>query len=207
MPRLLALILLLAVVLICGGCDDWLDDDVPAPPPAKTTPCPDGRCPTFTIEDGRRLAGQPPMDLPILLRQANYSGGSCVHAAMISCLRWQGLSEWADWWRQEYAGGESLKGLVAKSEHNGLRYAYTGTGQAEFLDWASRTRRGAVIFYWPNHAVNFCGYENGQAVLLDNNRTAQYVRIPREQFLKAWKGYGGVALTPVYSPVPPDATL
>lgn len=214
MPPRPITVCLLVLFLALGGCDGLSIDDAPC--------CPDGPCrpdgsawqPTvcragqlaWAFED--RLKGDdviPPMDLPPELRERNYSGGSCVHASTIMVLRWQGMEELADWWRQTYAHGESSSGLIGKADKAGLAFAYTLEGDEQFLDWVSSTRRGATIFYYPNHSICFNGFtDHGQtAVLLDNNRIDRYITLPRAEFLRAWRGYGGFAFTPVGSPAPP----
>jgi len=189
--------MVLALCLFCGCELEVVPADYPSPEdhgPVPQRPCPDGRCPYATI---------PPMDLPEVLRQHNYAGGSCVHASLVSVLRWQNLPELAAWWREAYRGGETLGGLVAKVDAARLRFAYTDRGNTEFLAWCSRTRRGAVVFYKPAHAVCFCGFVGRHAVVMDNNHPARLEWIPRETFLARWQAYGGVALTAVYSPAPP----
>lgn len=165
-------------------------------------PCPDGSC----RPDGQdacpyHLVSW--MDLPREMRERNWGGGSCVHASTVMVLRWQGHEELADWWRRTYSGGEHGQGLTSKCERAGLRFAYTNSGDEQFLEWVSRTRRGATIFYKPSHSICFCGYENGQAVLLDNNRIDVFERVEKQEFIRRWKGYGGFALTMVYQPPPP----
>jgi len=149
----------------------------------------------------------PPMDLPMEWRTKNYLGGSCVHASMVSCLRWQGHDELADWWRQTYSGGEHSSGLISKADRAGLKFAYTKDGDPNFLDWCSRTRRGAVIFYKPSHSINFNGWvlRDGRehAALLDNNNVSRYEYVPRDTFISRWRGYGGFGFTVVYDPPPP----
>ena len=183
---------LAAVALICG--QELITEDGQSFAQARAT-----------IDDGDFVTARWDADLPYELRTKNYNSGSCVHASTISALEWTGQHEAAVRWRQTYSGGESLSGLVSKAEKSGLTYAYTGNGDVGFLDWASRTRRWAVIFYKPSHSINFCGFDpqTGEAILLDNNATKQYERHPRAAFLRAWKGFGGVALVPVYSPTPP----
>ncbi len=59
--------------------------------------------------------------------------------------------------------------------------------------------------------VKFCRgwgyYRNAKgkfAYLLDNNRTGAFIQIPREEFLRKWRGYDGVAIVPtVGAPRPP----
>jgi hypothetical protein len=155
---------------------------------------------------GARWAGEA-MDLPVELRTENWGGGSCVHASTVSLLRWQGQYEVADWWRNQYSGGESDSRLIARMEAAGLRYAYTDTGDAAFIEWCCRTRRGAGIFYKPRHCVNVVDMTDGVVSILDNNAVDHYERIPREQFLRDWQNrYGGFAFTVVYDPPPPIPT-
>jgi hypothetical protein len=148
----------------------------------------------------------PTMNLPWSARQQNWGGGSCVHASTVMCLRWQGLDELAAWWRRTYAGGEHASGLSSKLERAGVRFAYTTSGDVEFLEWACRTRRGCGITYFPNHFICLVHLDQQQAMLLDNNRIDRYLTVPRDEFLRRWQSYGGWACTPVYSPAPPTAT-
>lgn len=146
------------------------------------------------------------MNLPRSLREWNWGGGSCVHASTVHLLRWSDNPELAAVWRKSYAGGESSSGLRAKLNKQQVPYVFTDRGDAAILDYASRTRRGAVIFYYPNHSINFCGFaiKDGaeHAVLLDNNRIDNWIWVPKETFLRAWRGYGGFALSLGYSPAP-----
>ena len=147
------------------------------------------------------------MDLPLSARQRNWGGGSCVHASIVMCLRWQGLDELADWWRRTYSGGEHASGLSNKLERAGVRFAYTTRGDVSFLEWACRTRRGCGIAYLPNHFICLVHLDQEKALLLDNNRIDRYLTVPRDEFLRRWQGYGGWACTPVYSPAPPAARV
>lgn len=162
----------------------------------RRRPCPDGRCPVKYI---RSLA-----DIPVPLREENYDGGSCVHASLVTLLRWQGQFELADWWREEYNEGEYLDRVIKRMEAAGLRYAVGDFGDEEFLEWACRNRLGAVIFFKPYHSINIVGMNDTTVTLLDNNHIFEYEVIPRDKFMYAWKNYfGGVAFTPVYTPAPP----
>lgn len=153
------------------------------------------------------------MDLPLALRQKNWGGGSCVHASTVNLLRWQGQYEMAEWWRKNYIGGEYANRLIQRMESAGLRYAYTDKGDVEFLRWCVKTRRGAGIFYKPNHAINLIGMDDKNAYLLDNNATAYpeqrgfYEAVPLDRFIPAWKGYGGFAWTLIYVPPPPNPRI
>lgn len=149
------------------------------------------------------------MDLPLALRQANWGGGSCVHASTVSLLRWQGQHQMADWWRRNYSGGEYSYRLVQRMEAAGLRYAYTDQGDLRFLEWAVRTGRGAGILYKPRHAINLVGLDQTYAYLLDNNsvdydvRRGHWERVPRAEFERHWRSRGGFGWTLVYDPPPP----
>jgi hypothetical protein len=176
--------------------------------------CPDGRCPNMYGRSSANLPyGQPPFDLPSSDREENWGGGSCYHASMVMCLRWQGLNDIAAEWRKRYSGGASIGDIIRICESFGLDYAYTSSNRnVAFLEWCSRTRRGAAIEYYKNHAICFCGFKKDStgteiAVLLDNNRPRSYIHVPKNQFINNWIGYGSRAITPVYSPAPPVVYL
>lgn len=154
---------------------------------------------------GDRAEGIGPnlLDLPPSLRATNYAGGSCCHAAIQDVLRWHGFHEAADWWRKNLSGAYSVSDGARQLESLGFRYAYTTTGDETLLDWCSRNRHGAAIHYYPAHAITFRGYVNGYAILQDNNRPNEVIRVPKQTFIRNWKGYGGCALTVVYSPAAP----
>jgi len=168
--------------------------------------CPNGSCP-------RPDRDQPPIrstisvNIPVELREANYARGSCVHASLETTLRHQGRYDLARWWRESYRGGEDAGGLEAKMERAGLRWASTTAGDPEFLEWVSRTRRSAVIFYKPNHAVTFVEFSRrlgkDTAKIIDNNHPGRYEHIEKKRFLRGWRGYGGFAATVVGTPPPP----
>ena len=190
------------IVFLCGvlvllvGCDGVITFE----PPNKPSPCPDGVCP----DEGKcPFALVPPLDLPIELRARNYGGGSCFHAGTENVLRHQNLHKIADYWRSHFSGGASVSTIARIAEDIGLKYAYTSIGDPEFLEWCSRTRRGASITYYSSHAITFCGYVGGNAILTDNNNPKRDIKVPKATFLRNWRGYGGQAFTVVYSPSPP----
>lgn len=170
-------------------------------------------CVAPTIVAVRPLPPETPsMNLPKSLRQENwlYAGeGSCVHASTCSHLRWLGLYDLAAQWRRKYGGGEYASGILAKYQAEGLQSAHTMDADPRFLEWVTARRSGAIIWFFPSHCVNFVGFgrdERGQEVayLLDNNRTAQFLRIPKAKFLQAWASYGGFAACAVsHLPPPP----
>lgn len=143
------------------------------------------------------------LDLPVELRQKNYAGGSCCHCAHQDVLHWHGFHEEAEWWRQNHSGGFSVSGGARIMDQLGMAYAYTTRGDERLLEWASRNGHGAAIHYYPSHAITFRGYANGYAYLCDNNRTGTLIKVEKNEFIRNWRGYGGCALTIVYSPHPP----
>lgn len=168
------------------------------------------------------LPGQPaeipPANLPVAMRPHNWTdntgSGSCVIASSVYHFHWANRPDLAAHFRRAYAGGQTAASVEKKWRECGIPFVSTynanpnfdRSGDPEFLEWASRTRRGAIIWYFPNHCVHFCGYSivNGQeyAILNDNNRESVHIRIPKKQFLTAWRGYGGYACTALLSPSP-----
>ena len=189
---------LLSMVFLFAGCEGIIEigppSKSPAPGKCPSDGCPDDKCPYSLV---------PPLDLPVELREHNYAGGSCFHAGTISVLRHQNLHQVADYWRANFSGGASVSTITRIAEDIGLRYAYTNIGDPEFLEWCSRTRRGASITYYSRHAITFCGYVGGNAILMDNNRVEKEIKVPKSEFIRNWRGYGGQAFTVVYAPDPP----
>jgi hypothetical protein len=189
----------------------------------KNQSCPDDQCcPVHEVKrlayaNGSEFASAAPagahvgvvMQLPPELREKNWGGGSCVHATTVMQLRWFGLYELADWWRNTYSGGEYGTRLVSRLESAGLRYAYVENGDPAFIEWACRTRRGCGIFYKPSHSILCVGIDADYVYLLDNNdihhpeREGTYEAVPRDEFFQRWKNqFGGFAFTFIYQPGP-----
>lgn len=181
----------------------------PADLPYTDPPCPDGKCP---------YQAGPIQHLERELRTPNYGDdGSCGYAAMQDVLIVQGKDWIARQVGRRYYGGMSVGDAKTMLRRLDLQYACTTTGETEFLEWCSRTRRPACIFYdyvtsrrRGRHAVTFCGFEAGNAVLIDNNATAREKRVPKAYFLKKWQSdgrsyghRGGIAFTVVGTPAPP----
>ena len=145
----------------------------------------------------------PAVNLPFEARQRNYSGGSCVFASTCSAIRWQNRDDVAQSMRESCHGGSGQARLHANLRRLGAAFVFTSSGDVRFLEWAARTRRGAMIFYFPNHAVTLVDLTPTEALLLDNNRVQRYVRIPREEFIRRWRGYGGAATVPLVAPPAP----
>jgi hypothetical protein len=156
----------------------------------------------------------PSVNPDVSIRQKNWRGpkgeGSCVHASLSSMLHWQNKFELARWWRDQYGDGEWIDQLRRRLDAAQVPYAFTEKANIRILDDAHRSRRGALLWWKPNHCCTFVGWvrdRNGKeyAAILDNNATGSYEFIERSQFHKAWAGYGGVALTTLYDP--PSAPL
>lgn len=182
----------LIVVSIVAGCDYH--------PPIRRI-----EAPPESIE-------HPVANLPESLREWNWTdaggAGSCVHASTVYQLRWQNRLDLASWWRKSHAGGETARSIRDYYDKAKVPYRFTEEADPAFLDWCTKTRRGAIIWYYPSHCVHFCGFAtdsggNEYAYICDNNRVEKFIRIPRATFLTKWRGYGGFALSAMYSPVPP----
>jgi len=148
------------------------------------------------------------LDLPMEFRVNNYAGGSCVHASMETLFYWQGYPELAQWWRQSYAGGEYSSRLNRRLDAAGVRYAYTmgndrnvaGKNWA-FLEKCVELRLGCAVNWPGNHMVTLVGIDEQNVYLVDNNSTHRITTLTREQFGRSWTGW---AVTPVYTPPPPE---
>ena len=151
---------------------------------------------------------RPTVNVPEVLRQRNWIGdqgmGSCVHASMISLLRWQYRLKTADHWRQTYGDGEQPEDLAAKFDREGIRYAYVTNGDVRFLEWACRTRRGCGITVMGGaHMVALVHLDDKWAAILDNNNVENFIWVPRETLIAEWKASYGWAVTPIYAPAAP----
>jgi hypothetical protein len=198
--RLFRCLLLIASFLFVAGCDD--------PEPCH---CPGGRCPVNRSEPqdfAPRMAATW-ADIPIELRQANYSGGSCTWASMETMFRWHGLDAEAELWRKTYSGGANWGDVARECDRRGIRFAFTERADEQFLEWCARTRRPAMIHWGAAHSINFCGYDGQAAVLIDNNLPQHELLMPKQEFLARWRAsFGnGVALAIVEPPPPPEPTV
>lgn len=145
----------------------------------------------------------PPANLDPSLHKRNWLGplgqGSCVHASMTNHFRWLNEFQLGERWRATYSDGEWDSRLRERLDAAGLDYSFTLKADPRFLDWASGTRRGAVLWWKPSHCCYFVGWVNRDgrqfAAVLDNNYPGHFELTPREQFVRLWAGYGGFALT------------
>jgi hypothetical protein len=158
----------------------------------------------------------PPANVPPQLRQRNwpsreresYGQGSCVHASLTTHLRWLNEFELGEDWRGKFSGGEYETRLRQRLDANSIDYAYTNRSDPRFLDWASATRRGCIIWWKPSHCCFFAGFVSNPAgkppgeyaVVIDNNYPERLEYTEREQFIRLWAGYGGFGLTILLPP-------
>jgi hypothetical protein len=150
----------------------------------------------------------PVVNPPAAIRQGNWHGdkdeGSCVHATMVTLLRWQGRYNTADQWQRTHGNGEWPASLAAELDREHIRYAYTTAGDVAFLEWACRTRRGCgITVMGGEHMIALVHLDDKWAGLLDDNDVTHYVWVPREQLIAEWRASNGWAVTPVYSPAAP----
>ena len=192
MKRLLGVLVSVVIVVAVAGCD------------VATIGTNPGR--NHSISPIR--SERPTVNLPLVLRQSNWHGsrgeGSCVHAAMISLFRWQGQMNKANYWRRAYGNGEWPDNLAVKLDREGVRYAYTESGDVKFLEWAIRTRRGCGITVMGGaHMVALVHLDDKWAAILDNNNVSKFIWVPRATLIAEWKASYGWAVTPVYTPAAP----
>lgn len=148
---------------------------------------------------------------PKEIRQANY-GSSCAHAATITMLNWQEQPEMGAWWRKAYRGGETFYGLSSKAVYAKLDYAILRNGKLGILEYATATKRGAVVDWsgkrgiyrtrfgeGGHHAVFFLGFSGNTASIIDPN-TRRIHTFTREAFLAWWRHCGGRSFMTLYSP-------
>lgn len=157
----------------------------------------------------------PVANIPTSLRWQNWpdtkGSGSCVIASTCSLLEWSNRHDLAVKFRKSYAGGQTETSISKIYRANGIPFIAPKDehdhGDPKLLQWASDTRRAAIIWYFDNHCVTFCGFGihegNEVAWLLDNNRVKQFIPIPKRQFLTNWRSkYGGFAAIPLLTPAP-----
>lgn len=103
-------------------------------------------------------------------------------------------------------GNQFVSELSYVCQQGGIPCSFYGTasGDERVLDRCIKERRGATIFYKPNHSIMLVHIDTEKAIVLDNNAIEQFEVIPRATFIKKWHGYGGVAVVPVIgTPRPP----
>ena len=186
------LIGLIGLICFLNGCEQTRPTPrvIPCPPPAKEIPV---------------------ANLPLLLREWNWLSknqeGSCGYASSVYHLRWHGKFELADWFRKNHAGGVTATSIKRDWAAAGIPFHHTEDGDPAFLQWATRNRHGAIIWFFESHCVHFCGIAtiDGKTygILCDNNRVEKYLRVPYVEFVQRWREYGGFACATTWSPPPP----
>ncbi|MCC9603525.1 hypothetical protein LOC67_23495 [Stieleria sp. JC731] len=183
-----------------------------------TAGCRSTRVPKLTyLPDRAQLV--PVADLPAGIRVENWvgrdvdgdSGGSCVHASTINCFRAAARDDLEAVWfanrDRGYEGPETASRIKAKLAAQNIPFVATESADVGLLEAATRTRRVAVIFYYPSHCINFISFANvgGRecAILLDNNFRDEYIVVEKQLFIRTWKYFGGFALVPWIDPVAP----
>lgn len=152
---------------------------------------------------------RPQVNVPVALRQHNWGArGSCVHASLVTALRWQGQHAMAQWWRTHHSGGESVESLGPAMDAAGVVYAQTyDQDDVAFLEWAVATRRGCVVAVnGYRHAVFLAHLDGSQAGLIGVNFTSPVIWVDREEFLTEWRASRSWAVAVIYSPAPPLAS-
>ncbi len=155
----------------------------------------------------------PGANLPVALRQTNWLGsareGSCVHASSIYVLRWNGQYELAEKWRKIYGNGETGSGIMRKLTDEKVPFYATARGDVRVLEYATKTRRAAIIWFFDSHCVTFCGFAKDSdgkeyAYICDNNRVQQFIKIEKQSFIRRWQTqYDGFACCFLGVPLPP----
>ena len=136
--------------------------------------------------------------IPYDFREKNYKNGSCVHASAIMSMRYMSMYAQADFWRKNYAYGEYATRLSNRMKREGIPNVLHTRGSLEFLEDCSRTRRPAVIGYGTRHSQLFCGFQNGEALILNNNDIDNPYTVPIDKFLRVWRANnGGWAVVPL----------
>lgn len=162
----------------------------------------------------------PTVNLPHQLWQHNYGSGSCVVAATIDILRWQGRYAEANRLRARYGGGWDDGPWCKVLDREGINYDRT-KGSVAFLEKACATRRGCIVTInvvtrgGYHYTVSNQGYHcvalvhldpegpDARAGILDNN-LEKIVWLKRTDFLRYWAASSGTwAIAPVYTPTSP----
>lgn len=162
------------------------------------------------------FAEVPTINIPPQCREKNWvdpitNEGSCVFATMTMSLRWMLAEDEASYWRNNFAGGQWASNewnpnhnLPQKFESRNIPYAYTTSGDEEFLTWAIATRRGAGITVRSgSHMVLLVDLTDTEAALIDSNEPNRIVWVNRNRLIAEWQNSHGWAVTPVLSPAPP----
>ena len=129
--------------------------------------------------------------------------GSCGHCSTAMQLNWLQEFGKAKQWMGRYRYGERWHRHLERLRNEGIKYVATSDGDARILDYAIRSRRGAVV-YWPQwHIVNFQGQVGSDIIILDNNRIRRMERHERNQWVQRWRRVSGCAFVILSGSPPP----
>lgn len=158
------------------------------------------------------IVEQPAANIPGPLRWQNWTNsrrqGSCCIASTCSMEEWAGQHELAQFLRKTYAGPQTQISIQQKLTAARVPFICTEYADVRLLEYATRTRRNAIVWYYDRHCVTFCGFGTNEgkqvAWLLDNNKVGQFIPVPKQEFLYFWKHqFGGFGLVSLHSPAPP----
>lgn len=118
----------------------------------------------------------------------NY-GGSCGWASLATGLETKGLPRSAAFVRANYRGEFYFSRGVKAIRGFGLEAEVTYRGDAAILEGADC----AIVNFGRRHAVLFCGYWRGKAVIYNPNRK-RVEMCDKASFIRKWKQSGGQAV-------------
>ena len=130
-------------------------------------------------------------------------GGSCGHCSTAMHLRWLQQFDKADRWWSTYRGGEHFQRHLARLRRAGVKFIYTDSGDTRIIDYAIRSRRGAIIYDVPFHIRNLQGERNGSVLVLDNNLISRLQPIERRRWERRWQQVSGIAIVIISGSPPP----
>lgn len=145
-------------------------------------------------------------DLAPEWRQRNRSG-SCGHASTTSALRWLQMQDKADEWWGTYRNGENFNRHLSRLRAQGIKYVATDDGDERILEYATWSRRGAVVYWPPVHIVNYMGRKGDSVYILDNNHVGRYDTHDYHTWVRSWKRNGGMAFVIIDGEVPAPIPL
>lgn len=130
-------------------------------------------------------------------------GGSCGHCSTAMHLRWLQLFDEGDRWWNTYRGGEHFERHLGRLRRAGVKFIYTDSGDVRLIDYAIRSRRGAIVYDAPLHIRNFQGQRGNSVLILDNNLISRMQPIERNRWIRQWQRISGIAIVILSGSPPP----
>jgi hypothetical protein len=118
-------------------------------------------------------------------------------------LRWLQLFDKGDKWWNTYRGGETFRRHVSRLRQAGVKFIYTDDGDTRLIDYAIKSRRGAIVYDVPSHIRNMQGGNESTVYILDNNRISEMQPRERRRWERRWQQVSGIAIVVVSSSPPP----